>query len=74
MSGPGEAKTRGARPPIVSPCTNVCEMDPATGLCRGCLRTIDEIVAWGALDDDARRAVMAELPERRARVESADSR
>jgi uncharacterized protein len=63
-----------ARPPIVSPCTNVCEMDPATGLCRGCFRTLDEIAAWGALDDDARRAVMAELPERRARVEPAGPR
>ena len=61
-------------PPIVSPCTNVCEMDPASGLCRGCFRTLDEIAAWGTLDDDARRAVMAELPQRRARVEPPGSR
>jgi predicted Fe-S protein YdhL (DUF1289 family) len=60
--------------PIVSPCTNVCEMDAATGLCRGCFRTLGEIAAWGALDDDARRAVMAELPGRRARVEPAGTR
>lgn len=40
-------------------------MEPATGWCRGCLRTIDEIAAWGTLDDDARRAVLQALPSRR---------
>ena len=28
----------------------------ATGLCAGCLRTLDEIAAWSVLDDDAKRA------------------
>jgi predicted Fe-S protein YdhL (DUF1289 family) len=55
-----------AAPAIVSPCVSICEMDARTGLCRGCFRTLDEIAAWGALDDDARRAVMAALPGRRA--------
>jgi hypothetical protein len=41
-------------------------MDPATGWCRGCLRTIDEIVAWGGLDDEGKRRVWALLPARRA--------
>jgi predicted Fe-S protein YdhL (DUF1289 family) len=40
-------------------------MDAATGWCEGCLRTIDEIAAWGQLDDDAKRAVRAELRQRR---------
>jgi predicted Fe-S protein YdhL (DUF1289 family) len=51
---------------IGSPCTKVCAIDPATGWCAGCLRTIDEIAAWGSLDDRARRAVWKVLPERRA--------
>lgn len=55
--------SRGA--PIASPCVSVCRMDAASGWCEGCLRTIDEIAAWGGLDDEARRAVMALLPERR---------
>ena len=61
--------TRGDAPAgaILSPCTSVCEMDARTGLCRGCCRTLDEIAAWSVLDDEARRAVMAELPARRAR-------
>lgn len=48
-----------------SPCLNVCQMDEASGWCRGCLRTIDEIAFWSVLDDDDKRAVLAELPQRR---------
>jgi hypothetical protein len=44
----------------------VCTIDPASGWCAGCLRTIDEIAAWGSLDDRAKRAVWKLLPERRA--------
>jgi len=51
---------------IASPCTSVCRIDEATGWCAGCLRTIDEIAAWGSLDDQARRSVWKRLPARRA--------
>jgi len=40
-------------------------MDDATGLCVGCLRTLDEIAAWGALDDAARRRVWQAIATRR---------
>ena len=52
--------------PVLSPCTNVCRMDTRTGWCEGCWRTIDEIAAWAALDEDARRAVLARVAARRA--------
>ncbi len=29
-----------------SPCNKHCIMDPITQLCKGCFRTIDEIVQW----------------------------
>ena len=51
--------------PVPSPCINICRMDSATGWCEGCLRTIDEIVAWSGLDDTAKHAVWHELPARR---------
>lgn len=51
--------------PVESPCSDVCRMDPASGWCEGCLRTIDEIAAWSKLGDDGKRAVLARLPERR---------
>jgi len=47
-----------------SPCTKVCALDAATGLCSGCGRTRDEIAAWGAMGEDTRRAIMAELGAR----------
>ena len=50
--------------PVPSPCINVCEMDKATGLCRGCMRTIDEIVAWGTAGDDYKRAGWKEIRRR----------
>ena len=55
--------------PVPSPCINVCQMDPATGLCRGCLRTIDEIVAWGKSSDTDKRAVWAEIRRREAEID-----
>ena len=47
-----------------SPCTKVCVLDAATGLCEGCGRTRDEIARWGGMSEAQRRAVMAGLPER----------
>jgi len=54
--------------PVASPCISVCRMDDATGLCVGCLRTIDEIAAWSVLDDAGRRSVLAAIDARRARL------
>ena len=52
------------REPVESPCIKVCVVDPASGHCLGCYRTIEEIAAWTAMTPEARRAVMAELPGR----------
>jgi predicted Fe-S protein YdhL (DUF1289 family) len=51
---------------VPSPCINVCQMDAASGLCLGCLRTLDEIACWGTLDDADKLAVWDELDRRRA--------
>ena len=55
--------------PVPSPCINLCEMDPQSGLCRGCLRTIDEIMAWGSASDTVKRAVWAEIRRREADID-----
>ncbi|MBM2576466.1 DUF1289 domain-containing protein [Jannaschia sp. Os4] len=54
------------RDEIDSPCIRVCVVHPASRLCTGCLRTMDEIAAWTRMTPDARRAVMAQLPGRGA--------
>lgn len=51
---------------VPSPCIDVCRMDAASGLCVGCLRTIDEIAAWGTMADPDKRAVWGRLEQRRA--------
>ncbi len=33
---------------VPSPCIRVCRMNPHSGLCEGCLRTLDEIIQWSA--------------------------
>jgi uncharacterized protein len=53
---------------IASPCTKVCTMDPVSGLCIGCGRTLAEIARWGAMPDEERRRIMATLPARRLGV------
>lgn len=62
---PGAAFVMNARA-VLTPCIGVCELD-ARGLCRGCLRTGDEIASWRALDDAERLRIMTEvLPAREA--------
>jgi predicted Fe-S protein YdhL (DUF1289 family) len=57
---------------VPSPCINICRMHgPRGGLddwCEGCARTLDEIAAWGRLDDHGKRRIWALLPARRERL------
>ncbi|WP_295641848.1 DUF1289 domain-containing protein [uncultured Methylibium sp.] len=55
-----------ATTPVPSPCNSVCRMSATTGWCEGCWRTLDEIVAWGRLDDAAKRAIWLQLGARRS--------
>lgn len=49
---------------VPSPCLSVCQMDPASGLCLGCLRTLEEIARWGSADDGFKRTVWANIEAR----------
>jgi predicted Fe-S protein YdhL (DUF1289 family) len=49
---------------VKTPCIKVCQMDPRRGICLGCKRSLDEIARWGAMTDQERDRVMAELPKR----------
>lgn len=50
-----------------SPCISVCQMDPLTGFCIGCTRTIDEIRDWIISTPDERNAILKKIAERRAK-------
>ena len=59
--------------PVPSPCIQVCQIDAASAWCEGCQRSLDEIAAWSALDDAAKRAVWAQLEPRRLAMQRAAS-
>ena len=62
MTQPSEEVWR--REEIASPCVKVCVIHPEAKICTGCLRTIDEIMAWGKMDNETRADIMAHLPDR----------
>jgi predicted Fe-S protein YdhL (DUF1289 family) len=51
---------------IETPCIAVCMMDPKSGLCFGCGRTLPEIARWHRIDNAERLAIMATLSARKA--------
>lgn len=51
----------------LSPCIAVCVLDPASGYCRGCFRTVDEISRWLLLAREEKRRILAALPGRQAK-------
>ena len=57
-------KTPPSRP--ASPCVNICTLDKQD-VCTGCLRTLDEIGAWGLLSAEEQWRIVEALPGRAAR-------
>ena len=49
---------------VISPCVGICILDPVTGYCRGCHRTLDEIANWVDYSHAEARDVLAKLPDR----------
>ncbi|HEY2136906.1 MAG TPA: DUF1289 domain-containing protein [Xanthobacteraceae bacterium] len=49
---------------MISPCNRICVIDPASGLCRGCGRSLAEIARWSDMSDHERERVMADLDRR----------
>ena len=49
-----------------TPCVKICVVDPLSGLCIGCGRTVAEISLWPEMTDEQRRAVMSGLSARTA--------
>ena len=57
---------------ISSPCVGICQIDDATGWCRGCARTLEEIAAWSSLTEAERARVVQALPARQAQLAKED--
>ena len=51
---------------VPSPCISVCQIDDQTGLCLGCVRSIDEIRDWIVMSAEQKMAVLARIAKRKA--------
>lgn len=56
-------------PGVASPCIGVCRLTDS-GMCEGCLRTVDEISAWASMDEADRQVVISALAARRVDEQS----
>jgi predicted Fe-S protein YdhL (DUF1289 family) len=50
---------------VESPCVGVCVVDGASGLCEGCLRTLEEIALWGGSSAAQRQEILVRIEHRR---------
>jgi predicted Fe-S protein YdhL (DUF1289 family) len=55
---------------VSSPCVDVCDMDYAANICRGCHRTLDEVAAWGYANNDERQRILNNIEERKKHAQS----
>jgi len=53
---------------VKSPCIELCKFDGKTGLCLGCLRTLDETRAWEKMSDHRRHQIVNERPLREKKL------
>ena len=47
-----------------SPCIDICQMDPESGLCVGCGRTIEEIANWSSYTNEKKKNILKQLKSR----------
>jgi uncharacterized protein len=56
--------------PITSPCIRICSVNPRTGYCDGCYRTLPEIAKWSRFSQEERDGITAELSGRAEKIEA----
>ncbi len=54
--------------PVPSPCIHLCVIEPLSGLCEGCGRSLSEIGRWAGMSDDEQRKVLKALAPRLKRL------
>ncbi|WP_018184587.1 DUF1289 domain-containing protein [Kaistia granuli] len=58
---------------MITPCINICVIDPQSELCEGCGRNLDEISNWSRMSPEERRAVMDGLRKRLESLATTDA-
>ncbi len=49
---------------VPSPCISICAIDEASGFCKGCYRTVEEVASWLYFTDDQKLQVLETLKAR----------
>jgi predicted Fe-S protein YdhL (DUF1289 family) len=49
---------------VSSPCIEICRIDPQTGWCEGCLRTLEEITEWRFSSVNEKREILSRISVR----------
>ena len=62
---PGKPSLEFVSSDVPSPCIGVCQIDKGSGFCVGCLRSLEEIAAWGRADQKTKRTILERLRHRR---------
>ena len=60
-------------PNIETPCTKICTIHPASGLCVGCGRNLAEIESWLRYSETERARIIGELPQRLVELRRLDA-
>ncbi|WP_404375429.1 DUF1289 domain-containing protein [Vreelandella aquamarina] len=47
----------------LSPCIQVCRIEPSTAICQGCGRTLDEIACWGSMTEAEKAPVWERIEQ-----------
>lgn len=53
---------------VPSPCNNSCIMDFQTKLCKGCFRTIEEIISWSNISSEEKRQIIEKVQSRKVLI------
>ena len=64
-ANPSISQPKASATVVASPCVDVCRMEG--NHCAGCLRTIEEIAAWGNASDAEKTRILAAIARRRER-------
>jgi predicted Fe-S protein YdhL (DUF1289 family) len=49
---------------IKSPCNGICDIEPRSGICTSCKRTLNEIALWSSYPELVRERIMQDLKDR----------
>ena len=49
---------------LPSPCVSVCTMNPQSGLCHGCFRSLQEIANWAMNSPEEQRVIWQQVAKR----------